>query len=149
MASYSYFRLGYRLHVPWLCKEYPILPIALCYHEIYFLSSNTSWTNLNVVDSKLSSIRCGSRAVGFDWRWFASWLGKATWLSTQHLEKLLLILPLLQILYLSGIYTRTELGLRIGIFFTAASLSGAFGGELSSTYFKQFDHDKRYWQLRQ
>jgi len=35
------------------------------------------------------------------------------------------------VLYLSSIYTRGELALRIGIFYTAASLSGAFGGELS------------------
>ncbi|KAG5803600.1 hypothetical protein H9Q74_012430 [Fusarium xylarioides] len=34
------------------------------------------------------------------------------------------------VLYLSSIYTRGELALRIGIFYTAASLSGAFGGEL-------------------
>lgn len=32
------------------------------------------------------------------------------------------------ILYLSGLYNRGELALRIGIFYTAASLSGAFGG---------------------
>ena len=32
------------------------------------------------------------------------------------------------VLYLSGLYTRAELALRIGIFYTAASLSGAFGG---------------------
>lgn len=35
------------------------------------------------------------------------------------------------VLYLSGIYTRQELALRIGIFYTAASLSGAFGGLLA------------------
>lgn len=35
------------------------------------------------------------------------------------------------VLYLSGIYTRGELALRIGIFYTAASLSGAFGGLLA------------------
>lgn len=34
------------------------------------------------------------------------------------------------VLYLSGLYTRGELALRIGIFYTAASLSGAFGGML-------------------
>jgi MFS family permease len=32
------------------------------------------------------------------------------------------------VLYLSGMYTRRELALRIGLFYTAASLSGAFGG---------------------
>lgn len=32
------------------------------------------------------------------------------------------------VLYLSGLYTRQEMALRIGIFYTAASLSGAFGG---------------------
>lgn len=32
------------------------------------------------------------------------------------------------VLYLSGLYNRGELALRIGIFYTAASLSGAFGG---------------------
>ncbi|KAI4864710.1 MFS general substrate transporter [Hypoxylon rubiginosum] len=35
------------------------------------------------------------------------------------------------VLYLSTIYTRGELALRIGIFYTAASLSGAFGGLLA------------------
>jgi MFS family permease len=35
------------------------------------------------------------------------------------------------ILYLSNIYTRGELALRIGLFYTAASLSGAFGGLLA------------------
>ncbi len=33
-----------------------------------------------------------------------------------------------QVLYLSGMYTRGEMALRIGIFYTSASLSGAFGG---------------------
>lgn len=32
------------------------------------------------------------------------------------------------VLYLSHLYNRGELALRIGIFYTAASLSGAFGG---------------------
>lgn len=35
------------------------------------------------------------------------------------------------VLYLSGMYTRAEMALRIGIFYTAASLSGAFGGLLA------------------
>lgn len=35
------------------------------------------------------------------------------------------------VLYLSHFYRREELGLRIGIFYTAASLSGAFGGLLA------------------
>ncbi|OTB03886.1 hypothetical protein M426DRAFT_23409 [Hypoxylon sp. CI-4A] len=35
------------------------------------------------------------------------------------------------VLYLSTIYTRGELALRIGVFYTAASLSGAFGGLLA------------------
>ena len=35
----------------------------------------------------------------------------------------------LQVLYLSGMYTRGEMALRIGLFYTAASLSGAFGGQ--------------------
>lgn len=35
------------------------------------------------------------------------------------------------VLYLSGLYTRAEMALRIGIFYTAASLSGAFGGLLA------------------
>lgn len=34
-------------------------------------------------------------------------------------------------LYLASLYTRQELALRIGIFYTAASLSGAFGGLLA------------------
>jgi MFS family permease len=32
------------------------------------------------------------------------------------------------VLYLSGMYTRREMAVRIGVFYTAASLSGAFGG---------------------
>lgn len=36
-----------------------------------------------------------------------------------------------KVLYLSHFYRRTELALRIGIFYTAASLSGAFGGLLA------------------
>jgi len=35
------------------------------------------------------------------------------------------------VLYLSALYTRQEMALRIGIFYTAASLSGAFGGLLA------------------
>lgn len=35
------------------------------------------------------------------------------------------------VLYLSGIYTRGEMALRLGLFYTAASLSGAFGGLLA------------------
>ncbi|ERT01317.1 hypothetical protein HMPREF1624_02560 [Sporothrix schenckii ATCC 58251] len=35
------------------------------------------------------------------------------------------------VLYLSSMYTRRELALRIGLFYTAASLSGAFGGLLA------------------
>ncbi|KAK3312541.1 major facilitator superfamily domain-containing protein [Apodospora peruviana] len=35
------------------------------------------------------------------------------------------------VLYLSGIYTRSELALRIGVLYTATSLSGAFGGLLA------------------
>lgn len=35
------------------------------------------------------------------------------------------------VLYLSGLYTRGEMALRIGVFYTAASLSGAFGGLLA------------------
>ncbi|KAI1075900.1 major facilitator superfamily transporter [Whalleya microplaca] len=35
------------------------------------------------------------------------------------------------ILYLSGLYKRTELALRIGLFYTATSLSGAFSGLLA------------------
>ncbi|KAM0345447.1 hypothetical protein ACHAPU_006374 [Fusarium lateritium] len=37
------------------------------------------------------------------------------------------------VLYLSSIYSRGELALRIGIFYTAASLSGAFGGDILGT----------------
>jgi hypothetical protein len=43
----------------------------------------------------------------------------------------LLLTRRVQILYLSSIYTRGELALRIGLFYTAASLSGAFGGLLA------------------
>lgn len=35
------------------------------------------------------------------------------------------------VLYLSGLYTRGEMALRVGTFFTAASMSGAFGGLLA------------------
>jgi hypothetical protein len=34
----------------------------------------------------------------------------------------------IKVLYLSGFYKRSDLGLRIGLFYTSASLSGAFGG---------------------
>jgi hypothetical protein len=34
-------------------------------------------------------------------------------------------------LYLSSIYTRGEIALRLGLFYTAASLSGSFGGLLA------------------
>ncbi|KAK4242831.1 hypothetical protein C8A03DRAFT_28830 [Achaetomium macrosporum] len=35
------------------------------------------------------------------------------------------------VLYLSGLYTRREIAVRVGLFYTAASLSGAFGGLLA------------------
>ena len=35
------------------------------------------------------------------------------------------------VLYLSGMYTRGEMALRIGLFYTSASLAGAFGGLLA------------------
>ncbi|KAK4149881.1 major facilitator superfamily domain-containing protein [Chaetomidium leptoderma] len=35
------------------------------------------------------------------------------------------------VLYLSGMYSRREMAVRIGVFYTAASLSGAFGGLLA------------------
>ncbi len=38
---------------------------------------------------------------------------------------------LAKVLYLSTIYTRAELALRIGILYTATSLSSAFGGKKS------------------
>lgn len=41
------------------------------------------------------------------------------------------------VLYLSGLYTRREMALRIGVFYTAASLSGAFGG-MSFCFFSFF-----------
>ncbi|KIJ56776.1 hypothetical protein M422DRAFT_22923 [Sphaerobolus stellatus SS14] len=40
------------------------------------------------------------------------------------------------ILYLSGLYKREELTLRIGVFYASASLSGAFGGLLASVITK-------------
>jgi len=40
-------------------------------------------------------------------------------------------LIILKVLYLSGMYTRGEMALRLGLFYTAASLSGAFGGLLA------------------
>ena len=39
------------------------------------------------------------------------------------------VLIYLKVLYLSGMYTRGEMALRLGLFYTAASLSGAFGGQ--------------------
>ena len=36
-----------------------------------------------------------------------------------------------KVLYISHFYQRGELALRIGLFYTAASLSGAFGGLLA------------------
>ncbi|RQM07769.1 hypothetical protein DH86_00003052, partial [Scytalidium sp. 3C] len=35
------------------------------------------------------------------------------------------------VLYLSAMYTRGEIALRVGLFYTSASLSGAFGGLLA------------------
>jgi hypothetical protein len=37
-----------------------------------------------------------------------------------------------QVLYLSSFYRRSDMALRIGLFYTAASLSGAFGGTYQS-----------------
>lgn len=45
---------------------------------------------------------------------------------------------MLQVLYLSSFYRRGDLALRIGLFYTAASLSGAFGGE----FHQQYQEDK-------
>lgn len=44
-------------------------------------------------------------------------------------ELKLVLSDYLQVLYLSSFYRRGDLALRIGLFYTAASLSGAFGGE--------------------
>ena len=52
------------------------------------------------------------------------------WYITQD-YKISLVLTSDQVLYLSHFYRRNELALRIGIFYTAASLSGAFGGLLA------------------
>lgn len=41
------------------------------------------------------------------------------------------MLMCLKVLYLSGMYTRGEMALRLGLFYTSASLSGAFGGLLA------------------
>ncbi|KAL5321281.1 hypothetical protein ACEPPN_012096 [Leptodophora sp. 'Broadleaf-Isolate-01'] len=52
------------------------------------------------------------------------------------------------VLYLSGMYTRGEMALRLGLFYTAASLSGAFGGLLArglSTIGKQGGLQKWSW----
>lgn len=43
-----------------------------------------------------------------------------------------------KVLYLSSFYRRGDLALRIGLFYTAASLSGAFGGTYASIYFVYF-----------
>ena len=40
-----------------------------------------------------------------------------------------------KVLYLSGMYTRGEMALRLGLFYTAASLSGAFGGQFLESQF--------------
>lgn len=40
-----------------------------------------------------------------------------------------------KVLYLSFFYKRSEMALRIGLFYTAASLSGAFGGMYSGLFF--------------
>lgn len=39
-----------------------------------------------------------------------------------------------KVLYLSSFYRRGDLALRIGLFYTAASLSGAFGGKKFVSY---------------
>ncbi len=38
------------------------------------------------------------------------------------------------VLYLSGMYTRGEMAVRVGVFYTAASLSGAFGGRCQPVF---------------
>lgn len=49
-----------------------------------------------------------------------------------HIVMLLFrLIYIIQIVYLSHFYKRSELALRIGIFYTATSLSGAFGGLLA------------------
>lgn len=53
------------------------------------------------------------------------------WYDCHDLQSFLQSLTRTQVLYLSHFYRRTELALRIGIFYTAASLSGAFGGLLA------------------
>lgn len=46
-----------------------------------------------------------------------------------------------KVLYLSSFYRRGDLALRIGLFYTAASLSGAFGGTYASIDFVYFSAD--------
>ncbi|GIJ87149.1 hypothetical protein Asppvi_006053 [Aspergillus pseudoviridinutans] len=52
------------------------------------------------------------------------------------------------VLYLSFFYKRSDLALRIGLFYTAASLSGAFGGKNLASFrgswledWQQLDHE--------
>ena len=63
--------------------------------------------------------------VGNYWGWIASWNGELSiWTrSASQADN-----PQ-KVLYLSGMYTRGEMALRLGLFYTAASLSGAFGGQ--------------------
>ncbi len=80
--------------------------------------------------SRLRSQFCGLHGCpsdpGPDGGRIASWHGE--WRRCGSAGACLGLLPPSQVLYLSGIYTRAELALRIGLFYTAASLSGAFGG---------------------
>jgi hypothetical protein len=55
--------------------------------------------------------------------WIVTWHGKS---EVCQLSECQLISD--KVLYLSGMYTRGEMALRLGLFYTAASLSGAFGG---------------------
>ncbi|KKY19946.1 putative major facilitator superfamily transporter [Phaeomoniella chlamydospora] len=72
----------------------------------------------------------------FTWGVFAMCLGFITGFGSFMAVRALLglaeggLLPGI-VLYLSSMYTRAELALRIGLFYTAASLSGAFGGLLA------------------
>lgn len=75
------------------------------------------------VCAQFCRFRCGALSAWGDGGWFASRHGKSPCLFPVLDGKLTE-----KVLYLSSFYRRSHLALRIGLFYTAASLSGAFGG---------------------
>jgi len=85
--------------------------------------------------SQLRSVRCSACTAWSRRRRPLPWHGKfcfhSTLINIVPRSVWLILLLLFKVLYLSTIYTRSELALRIGVLYTATSLSGAFGGKKS------------------